>query len=1041
MFTQQAHYFAQQQALWFAHCMAMQAIAPKQGDTPKRVIYLFNNQIYSSPQKAEIPTPFEADMLLITTNFKKFSTASATTQSEEAVHVVHEQNPTGALFRDSNRRLWVTDYGIAKAIKQRAVNIIKKQGLHESTADQKSRAKTVRDLLRHETVLAKDTSTNRISLYLVDVYQSAMKEMLTTLAEVQHAAKQWRINPTPKREGDYLDAIKWYDGTFERLKIPPELVAHAKRMFDANLSHRKTVKSMVKYLRQAEKAFKVVSSKQDIENRIYGALVEPGITAHMIVDAINHETIKMSTTDSGCCVYTPAHAIELALQCALYGFGQHQPWKDRIIPDSILSCQSFRSKARKCKKEPGTFTASENEKALGIKRASTDVSGRTQLAEMAMSRRQWPKKAQLEKDIKRWKSTVPFNIEADADIDPRFSESIKKKSLTKFSKAGDTAETYKPLYPLYKLLFEHRSIRSWHEFVKFMLTSAEASQWLEAYFAKLAVAYKENQRKVQEKIAAGATFTRDAHALVGGTADAMLDVAAWLLKHGKRDKEWLALLQDATPAFLSRWFSLRETTVWLFQVLSQADWEWLLANKNQASMHKLWFGLFVIVTEDGYRLVKRENKGRSGEDYRTRDDQADFDITDLSPYPFLEDYLDMAVDAIEKITGYRLTYESRQPEVYISMHQRTKGLFQLLQAHIFPFRVFEHGNKHCLTAKLKHVGKIMAVHCHPEQALPPSETRQHIWQSQKRGAQLAKIKTQVCVDGETYDTTLGKCRFAFIPREELYLPFYDKNKSTTKKMHECFDRLYTRIKSAIKTQPIHGQPGLISGKPMNQKSLALSSILPFEFTSCGRHGSGNRHIESKTYYSKCDDPDVKTKLKGIVRETIKRESHINENVVAKNYLAFKGLFKDFASLKGNIDTDRWSSHPHQRPSADTFPWTFVEPQHASGSLKSRSKHMAQLTIDEQNAQLFWFANLELVWQHRALLDGFCCSKAWEEFAHTMDAALHEAQAKWDVKFGKTWTESAVECVKGVVASLSPGKRPRDETTTQKLTKRIRTEPA
>ena len=655
----------------------------------------------------------------------------------------------------------------------------------------------------------------------------------------------------------------------------------------------------------------------------------------------------------------------------------------------------------------------------------------------------WPKKAQLEKDIK--KSTVPFNIEADADIDTHFSQHIKKKSLTKFSNAGNQQKTYTALYPIYKLLFEHRFIRSWSKFVKFMLTSAEASQWLDAYFAKLAVKYKVNQRKVQEKFAAEkretgkVTFTREAHALVGVTADAMLDVAAWLLKHGKRDKEWLALLQDATPAFLSKWFSLRETTVWLFQVLSKADWDWLEDNKNHTSLHKLWFGIFVIVEEDGYRLVKRENKGRSGEGYRMRDDQGDFDITDLSPYPFLEDYLDMAVDAIEKITGYRVTHESRQPEVYISMNKRTKGWFQLLQAHIFPFRVFEHGNKHCLTAKLKHVGEIMKVHCHPEQALPASETKQHIWQSEKRGAQLAKIKTQVCVDGETYDTTLGKCRFAFIPREELYLPFYDKNKSTTQKMNDIMDRLYTRIKDAIKTRPIDGKPGLISGKPMNQKSLALGSTLPLKFTFCGRHGSGNRHLESKTYYSQCDDPDVKTKQKEIVKDTIKKESHISEKVVKKNYAAFKGRFKDFASLNGEIDTDRWSSHPHQRPSKDTFPWTFVELQDASGSLKFRSKNMAWLTIEEQNAQLFWFSNVELVWKDRDLFDDYCDSKAWKEFARKMDAALYEAQAKWDEKFGKTWTESAVDCVKSVVASLSPGKCPRDDTTSPRETKRIRTE--
>ena len=101
--------------------------------------------------------------------------------------------------------------------------------------------------------------------------------------------------------------------------------------------------------------------------------------------------------------------------------------------------------------------------------------------------------------------------------------------------------------------------------------------------------------------------------------------------------------------------------------------------------------------------------------------------------------------------------------------------------------------------------------------------------------------------------------------------------------------------------------------------------------------------------------------------------------------------------------------------------------------------MAWLTIEEQNAQLFWFSNLELVFQHRAVFDGFCKSEAWKEFARKMDAALHEAQAKWDEKFGKTWTESAVDCVKSVVASLSPGKRPRDDTTPPRETKRIRTE--
>lgn len=140
----------QQQAHRFAHRMAMcEPLAPKQTATiPKpSFVYLANDEIYPGPQKPLIPTPFEADMLIVATNFKKFSTASAETQSEEAVHVVLEENPTGVLFRDSNRRLWVSDYGVAKAIKDHAGTIIKRQQLHKSTEDQRSLAKTVRRLL------------------------------------------------------------------------------------------------------------------------------------------------------------------------------------------------------------------------------------------------------------------------------------------------------------------------------------------------------------------------------------------------------------------------------------------------------------------------------------------------------------------------------------------------------------------------------------------------------------------------------------------------------------------------------------------------------------------------------------------------------------------------------------------------------------------------------------------------------------------------------------------------------------------------------
>jgi len=1042
MFTKQQFqglYFAMLQhrtapLLLKTQTVAIAPAAPVKHAPNERFVYLCNNKIYTTPQTRLIPTAFEPDMLLLATNFKKFSIVEGQTQSGEAVQIVRTDSATGALFRDKNRRVWITDFGIHSDVRDRRTKILKKRGEHKATPEQRQTMKTVRDLLRHEHIIKKDKSTNTISMVVLDAYLDTMKNMLTTQADVKHAAKQWRITPSDKRTNDYLEAIEWYSGSYIRVDVPAVLKAEADRRYKNNVENRRGVSQMLTYLKQAYKSFDVVASQEDVKNRIYGALIEDGITAEMIEIAENHELFGMSKSDSGCCVAASAHAIERALQCALYGFAQYQDWP--IIKDAFLTCQVARSKGRKCIKSHETLTAKENENILGIKR-TIDSDGPNKFAAMAMEQQRWPKKTQLDKDIKRWKPKVPFNIELDADeYDPRFTGSIKKKSHSLFFNAGTQNKTFKALWPIYDLLFNHRAIRSWREFIKFMLTKTEATRWLDAYFGKLAVVYKENQRKALEKNAEddrnGIKFIRKTHALVGGTADAQLDVAANLLKHSKRDAEWIKLLQDATPAFLERWFSMRLTTVWLFMVLSESDWELLNTNKSQANMHKLWFGLFVIVTEDGYRIVKRENKGRSGEEYSVRNDQAgDFDIDQFDNYPFLEEYLDMVVFGIEKITGYAITATSSQPNVYMSKNQRTKGWYQLLQAHVFPFQGFKHGNKHCITANLKHVGKIMVAKLDPECALPKSETKQDIWQSDKRGKQLSQVAVRVKVDGDEYETNLGKCPFAFAPREEFYLPFYGANKSNTKRMKDTMQRLYDRIKAAIKTQSFDGEIGLISCKPMNQKSLELSSaVLDLEFTYCGRHGSGNRHLQSKNYFKQCDDPDVTRKLKTIVKELIKRESHINEKVVAKNYEAFKNM-SDFTSLTGSYNiTDRWSSHPHCRPCSTKIPNTFVEPNEASGTLKKRCQNMHSLTIDEQNAQLFWFASLELVWQHRQQLDNFCTSKTWRDFKSMMDDSLDEARDKWDEKFAKTWTESAAEACQSVLATFSPKpnsrKRPRDD---------------
>jgi len=224
---------------------------------------------------------------------------------------------------------------------------------------------------------------------------------------------------------------------------------------------------------------------------------------------------------------------------------------------------------------------------------------------------------------------------------------------------------------------------------------------------------------------------------------------------------------------------------------------------------------------------------------------------------------------------------------------------------------------------------------------------------------------------------------------------------------------------------------------MVKKSLALqAAVIDLEFTFCGRHGSGNRILQVQNYYKRCSDPEVDRALKSIVKQLIRAEAHISENVVKKNYEAFKeqvmSAFTSFDSANWEQKfTDRWSSHPDFRPSSTDFPYTFVEPDEtATGSLKTRCHDFRKLTIDEQNGQLFWLRNLREVWAHRDEIDGWCNSPSWTKFKKTMDASLKEAQEKWDAKFGKTWTESAAEACQSVLATFSPTpnsrKRPRDD---------------
>ena len=98
-------------------------------------------------------------------------------------------------------------------------------------------------------------------------------------------------------------------------------------------------------------------------------------------------------------------------------------------------------------------------------------------------------------------------------------------------------------------------------------------------------------------------------------------------------------------------------------LISRRDFE-----ARQAIVHELPFimdGLFIVVQEDGYRIVKKEHKTS-----RTKANE-DFDLYDMEQirsYQYLEELLPELVNAYETLTGHRVTPTSTEPRWYVSSH-------------------------------------------------------------------------------------------------------------------------------------------------------------------------------------------------------------------------------------------------------------------------------------------------------------------------------------------------------------------------------------
>ena len=115
------------------------------------------------------------------------------------------------------------------------------------------------------------------------------------------------------------------------------------------------------------------------------------------------------------------------------------------------------------------------------------------------------------------------------------------------------------------------------------------------------------------------------------------------------------------------------------------------------------------------------------------------------------------------------------------------------------------------------------------------------------------------------------------------------------------------------------------------------------------------------------------------------------------------------------------------------PGTFVEElEHTGGLLEPcdagrkfpRLGDMRYLSITEQNCQLYF---LKMVWERFALFDMLRArnvnSVVFENAWHEQEKLMEDAQARWDVKFGRSLFRKAITAVE---ECFSPKKRKRSD---------------
>ena len=331
------------------------------------------------------------------------------------------------------------------------------------------------------------------------------------------------------------------------------------------------------------------------------------------------------------------------------------------------------------------------------------------------------------------------------------------KEKSRFVSSGKKClkNMYSGLSLLHNKCHEAMGCRDVSDFIKYLFTNKHGKTWINALCLAKCVKYqtliKWYQNKIdEERMEAGSYVEKneiESPGAMGVYNDLKMD--AMIAKVAVSKVQQMASNFSRLAFFyLEKIFRPRPTTIYTFRIMSERDYAALQRKSCSEGYKSLLWGLFLIVTEHGFRWEKRESKTRHGNSKKK--DYGDFILktkSDLDKYPFLYEMSHMFCEAFTMTSpfAYKVTHDSIQPEGYIA-YDETDGIWRpYLQQHAFRwlYPQFKHGNQYFKCLKhVKHNGLPMYIKTNPNDGLSASAKKSKKWSHSKFTKEIEEFEVE-----------------------------------------------------------------------------------------------------------------------------------------------------------------------------------------------------------------------------------------------------------------------------------------------------------